>query len=41
MDIFKEQNFLELAKRFKADENCKEYLAFSKHFPFNFNSQFA
>jgi hypothetical protein len=27
MEIFKNQNFLEFAERFKTDENCKEYLS--------------
>jgi len=27
MDVFKGQNLLEFSERFKADLNCKEYLA--------------
>jgi len=30
MDIFKGQNLLEFAERFKIDENCKEYLSILK-----------
>ena len=30
MELFKRQNLLEFAERFKSDEDCLEYLAFMK-----------